>query len=87
MRTRNKQKERRELMENYSFILQFGLNMIVPIFGCTLLGAYLDDKWSVNYLCIIGFVMGAAAGYTSIYKMLKKRFKKEKKENEDEKHP
>ena len=87
MRERNKQKERKEMVENYSFVTQFGLNMIVPIFGCTLLGGYLDDRLSTNFWSLVGFFLGAAAGYTSIYKMVKKRFKKGKKENEDEKHP
>ncbi len=86
MRVRNKQKERKEIMENYSFVLQFGVNMIVPILGCTLLGGYLDNKFSTNFLSLVGFLLGAAAGYTSIYKMLRKRFKKEKEENKNEKH-
>lgn len=87
MRVKNKQKERRELVENYSFVLQFGLNMMVPVLGCTLAGGYLDDKFSLNVLALIGFFVGAAAGYTSNYKMVKKRLKNEKKEKEDEKHP
>lgn len=87
MREKDKQKERREMAENYSFVMQFSLNMMVPIVGCTFIGAYLDEKLSTNFLVIIGFFMGAAAGYTSIYKTVKKRFVKDKKEKEDEKHP
>lgn len=87
MREKDKQKERREMAENYSFVMQFSLNMIVPIFGCTLLGSYLDERFSTNFLALIGFFLGAAAGYTSIYKAVKKRFIKDKKENGDEKHP
>lgn len=83
MGKRNKEKERRELAQNYSFVLQFGLNMIIPILGCTLLGSYIDDLLSTNFIVLIGFVIGMLAGYTSIYKTVKKRFKKE---NEDEEH-
>ena len=87
MRQRDTQKERREMAENYSFVMQFSLNMMVPIMGCTFAGAYLDEKLTTNFLVIIGFFVGAAAGYTSIYKTVRKRFKKEKKENEHERHP
>ncbi len=53
-------------------ILQFGINMIVPILLCTLLGVWLGQKTGHTWIVIPLFFMGALAGGTNIYRMVKK---------------
>lgn len=72
-----KRKERREQAQAYTYILQFSINMIVPIFACTFFGYWLDGKFGTSFLVIIGFFLGAVSGGTSIYKISKKMLKKD----------
>lgn len=64
-------KEVRKEGQALTFILQFSLNMIVPILGLTALGFFLDTKCGTNYILFIGFGIGALAGFTSNYKLSK----------------
>ena len=67
---------KRELTESFSMVLQFGLNMIVPIVMCIALGVWIGDKYDMDWIVIPLFFVGALAGYTSIFKMVKKYLKK-----------
>ena len=40
---------------------QFGINMLVPVFICSFLGIFLDQKLGTNFLVIILFFVGAVA--------------------------
>ena len=66
----------REIVESFSMVLQFGLNMITPIAMCIALGVWIGDKYNMDWIVIPFFFMGALAGYTSIFKMVKKYLKK-----------
>lgn len=46
--------------------------MIVPIFMCTLFGAWLGRKFDMPFLAVPLFVIGALAGFTNVFKMAKK---------------
>ena len=79
-----------EITESFSMVLQFGLNMIIPIAMCIALGVWLGDKYDMDWIVIPLFFIGALAGYTSIFKMVKqyltklnKRTKKEKDVKKD----
>ena len=80
----------REVTESFSMVLQFGLNMIVPIAMCIAVGVWIGDKYDMDWVVIPLFFVGALAGYTSIFKMvkqyLKKTDKKTKKENDVKKN-
>ena len=80
MKKKDRKKERKEIVESYSFVLQFSINMIVPILACTFAGIVVDNGFDMPYAPVVGFFVGALAGYTSIYKMVKKRLKKENHE-------
>lgn len=54
-----------------TMILQFGLNMLVPIGLCTFFGIWLGEKTGVSWLVVPLFFVGALSGFTSIYKMAK----------------
>jgi hypothetical protein len=56
-------------------VFQFGINMIVPIFMCTLFGVWLGNKLGIDWLAIPFFFIGAIAGGQNVYRMAKKFMK------------
>ena len=80
----------REGTQSFSMVLQFGLNMMVPIALCIALGVWIGDKYDMDWIVIPLFFVGALAGYTSIFKMvrqyLKRIDKKAKKEKDVKKN-
>lgn len=65
-------KNQRKVFQSLTLILQFGLNMIVPIVMCTLLGAVAWGKIRKPIITVPLFIMGALAGFNNIFKMAKK---------------
>ena len=55
-----------------TLILQFGLNMIVPIVMCTLLGAWLGKKYGMPIITVTLFILGDLTGFYYIFNMAKK---------------
>lgn len=68
-------KYHRNVYKALSLITQFSINMLVPIFGCSFLGIFLDRKLGTNYLMIVLFFLGALAGFRNIYRMAATIFK------------
>ncbi len=75
-------KNPRKVFQALTMILQFGLNMIVPIAICMALGIWLDKKYDMPWVILVLFFAGALAGFTSIYKMAKPFMKSERKRHE-----
>lgn len=75
-------KNQRKVFQSLTLILQFGLNMIVPIFMCTMLGVWLGEKYDIPIITVPLFIVGALAGFTNIFKMAKKIYG----QNEDKKN-
>ena len=65
-------KNQKKVFQSLTLILQFGLNMIVPIVLCMMFGILLGRKYDILWITIPLFVIGALAGFTNIYKMAKK---------------
>lgn len=65
--------------QTLSFITQFGINMLVPIFLCSFIGMYLDKKLGTNFIMIILFFVGAVSGGYNVYRLSKKHLKKSDK--------
>lgn len=65
-------KNNRKVFQSLTLILQFGLNMIVPIFMCAMLGVWLGNKFDMDWISVPLFLIGALAGFTNIFKMAKK---------------
>lgn len=59
-------------------ILQFSINMLVPIIMCTFIGIYLDRWLGTSFIVIIMFFLGAAAGARNIYRFAKAIYDKPK---------
>lgn len=55
-----------------TYITQFGLMMLIPICLCFFAGLWLDKKLGTNFLVIIFFFIGALAGFTGVFRMIKK---------------
>jgi F0F1-type ATP synthase assembly protein I len=68
-------KDNRQVMEALVLVFQFGINMIVPIFLCSMIGIWLGERTGISWMMIPFFIVGALAGFTNIYKMVKKRLK------------
>lgn len=63
-----------------TYISQFAINMLVPIFLCSGIGYYIDLKFETDVFFIILFFVGAAAGARNIYILAKKEFMNDKKD-------
>ena len=75
-------KDNRSVIQTLTLVFQFGISMLVPIFLCSMLGVWLGNWTGVNWLMIPFFFMGALAGFTNIYKTVRKLYRQEeKKEN------
>ena len=57
-------------------ILQFGINMLVPIILCTFLGIFLDRILGTSFIVIILFFLGAIAGGRNVYIFARQIYKK-----------
>lgn len=67
-----KKTDNRMVMDALIMVFQFGINMIVPIFICTLLGVWIGDKTGATWVTVPLFFIGAIAGGNNIYKMSKR---------------
>ena len=49
--------------------------MVLAIFGCLILGSYLDRKFDSGYAFTVVFlIIGISAGFRNIYVLIKKNF-------------
>lgn len=74
----------REIVTSFSMVLQFGINMLVPIVLCIALGVWLGDKYDMDWIVIPLFFVGALAGYNSIFRMVKNYLKNTEKKTKKE---
>ena len=85
-----KKKNNKEIVEALSMLTQFSVNMLVPIGAMVALGAWLGDKYDMDWVVIPLFFVGALAGYNSIFRMVQKYLKPKdkhtKKENDVKKN-
>lgn len=65
-----------------AMITQFGLNMLVPIFGCVFLGNFIDKKLETSFWVIVFFFIGALAGFRNVFLFSKKIYEDKEKPNE-----
>ena len=76
-------KDNRQVMNALVLVFQFGINMVVPIFLCCMVGIWIGNKTGISWMMIPFFFIGALAGFNNIYKMARKRIDKDSK---DDKH-
>ena len=68
--------EKNIIFRSFAMIMQFGLNMLVPILACSYGGYRLGEKWGMPVLTIAGFFIGAVAGGTAVYRQARSIYKK-----------
>lgn len=73
-------KNQRKVFQSLTLILQFGLNMIVPIMLCLMFGVWIGRKYDILWITVPLFIMGALAGFNNIYRMAKKIYGLDKKD-------
>lgn len=74
--------DRRIVMQSLAMVMQFGLNMIVPICMMTALGVWLDGKLGTSWITILLFTAGAVAGGQNVYRMAKKLYSGDEQDEE-----
>mgnify|MGYP000208317580 CR=1 FL=1 len=53
-------------------VFQFGINMIVPIFLCTLAGVWIGKKTGADWVTVPCFPGAFCRGQNNIYRMVQK---------------
>lgn len=67
-----------------AMVIQFGINMLVPICMMSALGIWLDRKCGTSFWMILLFIVGAAAGAQNVYRMAKQIYGADKGELDKE---
>ena len=67
-----KRDNKKEVMNALIMVFQFGINMIVPIFLCTLAGVWIGKKTGADWVTVPLFFLG-----NNIYRMVQKFLKPE----------
>ncbi len=62
----------KSVYRSFALIMQFGINMLVPIGMMSALGIFLDRKLGTSYLMVLLFFVGAIAGAQNVYRMAKR---------------
>ena len=70
-------KYRKNVYQSFTMVMQFGINMIVPILMCTLFGVYIGRKFDMMIIVVPLFIVGALAGFRNVYRMAKHIFEQE----------
>ncbi len=60
-------KDNSQVFQSFAMVMQFGINMIVPILACTLFGAWLGEKVNISWLALPFFIVGALAGMRNVF--------------------
>lgn len=76
-------KKNKDIFKAYTFLLQFTINMLVPIAAMTALGMFIDKKFDTSFWAIILFFVGAIAGGQNVYRMAKSLFPDKKPDYEE----
>ena len=62
----------RSVYRALALISQCGINMIVPVVLCGAVGVFLDRKLGTSWWTVILFFVGALAGLTGIFRMIRR---------------
>ena len=61
---------------------QIGITMLVPILMCTVLGAFIGNRFQMEWISVIAFFIGCVAGFQNVYRLVKKYLKNKKRPGE-----
>lgn len=77
-------KDKKNVYDSLILVMQFSINMIVPILLCTGIGVWIYKKYGHPIVVILLFMVGAVAGFQNIYRMAKRIYERDDKK--DRKH-
>lgn len=69
-----------KVFRKIAFLTQFGLTMLIPTCLLFFLGYWLDKKFGTSFWAITLFFIGALAGGTGVWKLVKKELEKDPKD-------
>jgi ATP synthase protein I len=68
--------ETKKLSIQMAMASSIGIAMVLAIFGCLLLGSYLDRKFDSGHVFTIVFLLiGISAGFRNIYVLIQRNFR------------
>ena len=74
---RDKKKTNSEVANSLVMVLQFGINVIVPILLCTVVGTFITSKTGIKVFSIGGILIGILAAFNGAYRSVKGYLKNE----------
>ena len=51
-------RKKQKVFQAFTMVIQFGLNMIVPIIMCTLFGVWIGEKYHMPAITVLLFLIG-----------------------------
>lgn len=81
---RRNKKYKKSFYQSLAVVTQFGLHMLVPIFMCSFLGLFIDEKFHTGFWFVLLFFVGALAGFRNIFVLAKKIYEDGAKREEDD---
>lgn len=76
-----RKKYNKSVYRSLALISQFGINMLVPIFLCTFLGIWLDERLGTSWIMLVLFFIGALAGFRNCYLVAKRIYQNKGDDN------
>ena len=73
----------KKVYQTLALISQLGISMIAPVILCTVLGVYLDEKFSLS-LTIPLIILGILAGGRNVYTLVRHTSKQIAEEEDEE---
>lgn len=77
-----RKKYNKSVYRSLALISQFGINMLVPIFLCTFLGIWLDERLGTSWIMLVLFFIGALAGFRNCYLVAKRIYQNKGDDND-----
>ena len=74
---RDKRRTNKEVANSLVMVLQFGINVIVPILLCTIVGTFITSKTGIKGFAIAGILIGIVAAFNGAYRSVKGYLKNE----------
>ena len=71
---RKRKQDNKSIINAFSLILQLGINMLVPIVLCFIIGNWLYRRFDMAALLLIFILIGIGAAFTSCYRLIRKMF-------------
>lgn len=72
----------RSVFQSLVLVTQFAITMLVPIALMFAAGYWLDQKFGTSFWTVILFFVGALAGFTNVYRLAQKVYKRKNREED-----